>query len=947
MSKRKSNTTLLPKKAKIRNHNKSRSLHAHSIASHLSQENVKIRQHRLGTLEDNLKQVKRPRDGDQGENEDDEDSAQIKRRKGSTKGRFDELDPDEASDSEGNKWNIGHVHTDDDSELDSDDAFGESDEERFEGFAFSGSKKKIRKKSQKQGKNDMNKESPSINNTDSEASDLGEDAVDLATMLDDDISNSQDEVVKGYQSKEIMSDSEETENDSNTNSDEDHENSSSEEDDDDDDDETSDPAKLIALQNLISNMSQISEPDLLSKKNNSGGDGNNLSSNFGLTLNKKVTLEDLGLPTVRDPYINKSLRILDVNNKKSNGKLEVPLERRQQDRLDRDAAYKKSKDTLDRWVDTVKHNRRAEHIIFPIPDHGLASAKSNRELAPVITSKPHNELEATIHSILEESGLATVDGKNDEDRICELEELELKESSLDVKLKRDQLRMARELLFYEETRLKRIKKIKSKSYRKVHRKQREKIARLEKQALEEGGAILSEDEIDIQDRRRAEERMKSRHKNSKWAKAMKETGRTVWDKGVRSEITEMALRDEELRKRIEGKNIRNEFQDSDESEDSDDECSEMEGLSREQQRLEKLEGKIDKGIIDNSLPGARLANMNFMRRADLAQKKQNDDMIEEIKRELNGEPQLEASEDEQVNLGRRVFGQYDKTNSKSQGSNYARDLEEINPDDGKEQVKAISTNTKSNTKSFQRDSRKNDKSTNSISTKVIVSLDPEGGAWSTINSKSHRNLESVVGKQKSKRTINSEELDLSKAKITSNQKRSYEKTNHVEVSEDSDSDSAKSFPLTHDQELIKRAFAGADVVNEFNKEKRRTIQDEGDKTIDQTLPGWGSWIGDGISKRELKRTRNRFLITSEGVQAHKRKDANLQRVIINEKKIKKNDKYLASNLPHPFETRRQYERSLRIPIGPEWTTKQTFQSATKPRVLIKQGIICPMSQPMI
>ena len=55
------------------------------------------------------------------------------------KGRFDGLDIDVGSDSEGNEWRIGHVDSEDDSDLDSDEAFGESDEERFDGFAFSGS----------------------------------------------------------------------------------------------------------------------------------------------------------------------------------------------------------------------------------------------------------------------------------------------------------------------------------------------------------------------------------------------------------------------------------------------------------------------------------------------------------------------------------------------------------------------------------------------------------------------------------------------------------------------------------------------------------------------------------------------------------------------------------------------------------------------------------------
>jgi U3 small nucleolar RNA-associated protein 14 len=60
-----------------------------------------------------------------------------------------------------------------------------------------------------------------------------------------------------------------------------------------------------------------------------------------------------------------------------------------------------------------------------------------------------------------------------------------------------------------------------------------------------------------------------------------------------------------------------------------------------------------------------------------------------------------------------------------------------------------------------------------------------------------------------------------------------------------------------------------------------------------------------------------------------------------------NGKYLASSLPHPFETKQQYEKSLRLPLGPEWTTKETFQDATKPRILLKQGIITPMSKPLL
>ncbi|EZF96242.1 hypothetical protein H113_03590, partial [Trichophyton rubrum MR1459] len=63
--------------------------------------------------------------------------------------------------------------------------------------------------------------------------------------------------------------------------------------------------------------------------------------------------------------------------------------------------------------------------------------------------------------------------------------------------------------------------------------------------------------------------------------------------------------------------------------------------------------------------------------------------------------------------------------------------------------------------------------------------------------------------------------------------------------------------------------------------------------------------------------------------------------------LHQNNKYLASQLPHPFESKQQYERALRLPIGPEWTTKSTFQTATKPRVMIKQGVIKPIQRPTL
>jgi U3 small nucleolar RNA-associated protein 14 len=43
----------------------------------------------------------------------------------------------------------------------------------------------------------------------------------------------------------------------------------------------------------------------------------------------------------------------------------------------------------------------------------------------------------------------------------------------------------------------------------------------------------------------------------------------------------------------------------------------------------------------------------------------------------------------------------------------------------------------------------------------------------------------------------------------------------------------------------------------------------------------------------------------------------------------------------------RYERSLRLPVGPDWMTKETFQDSTKPRVIVKPGIIAPMTKPIV
>ncbi len=139
------------------------------------------------------------------------------------------------------------------------------------------------------------------------------------------------------------------------------------------------------------------------------------------------------------------------------------------------------------------------------------------------------------------------------------------------------------------------------------------------------------------------------------------------------------------------------------------------------------------------------------------------------------------------------------------------------------------------------------------------------------------------------------------------------------------------------RDLVAQAFAGDDVVAEFEAEKDKVVQEDAPQDIDTTLPGWGSWVGKGVKQRDKR--MNRFMEHVPGIEDSRRKDNRLQGVIINEKRNKKVEKYLATSVPFPYHTKEQYSRTLRMPLGKEWLTRTSMQKITKPRVITKSGAL--------
>lgn len=973
-----------PKKQKAR-----RSLNALAIAEQQNPTRTKIRRSRLGQSEP--KATKRKRVNHEDVLEPEEEGGKVKRLKAGDRDRYgNEIEKD--SDSSGNQWVVGQV--DDDSDLDSDEAMGASDVEELKDFTFGGSSSATSRNKPRNRSSGSQAEREDLQDIDlqehgeknaiwnSESDGFRDEAVDLATMLDD--SDHDDRLTSEFQGPGVVDERYSGSDEDTSQGEEDSTFLFSE-----NEDEPGESAELASLQALMSSMNEQDQSTARARPIDT--QETMTPSEFGLSSKRKLTVEDM-IPSVTDPRFRKSLNLLANNDTKPSGKrggvpkkLDVPLPKRQQDRLDRAAAYDKSKETLNRWIDTVKHNRRAEHISFPLRDPNAIAARGSQRMLPTSHSQPLTDLESTIQNILRDNGLLGLNGKSEENQLQAFEELQMNKMPLEeVQARRAELRKSRELLFREEIRAKRIKKIKSKSYRKVHRKERERIAQRERSALTAAGVDDSESEQERNDRRRAEERMGARHRESRWAKGVKDSGRAKWDEDARSGVTEMAKRGEDLRRRIEGKAVTADEDGMASSEswsDSEDDDGSGDGTQKLENRLQVLKGNGQE--LDPDGRSSRLASMDFMKRAEASRKARNDADVESLRRDLAGEET--PSEEESEGQGRKTYGPANRqtlpveTPKPKQKSEF-EEAQGSDSDDGADQdgregedveIVIDTRGDQSKSPSAEKSLLGEKQKKKSPRTKSSLTQETSENPWLVSSKKdasgSRRRIpDADVGAIISNSpTIGVVAAPSLNAKPRSALKGSREaeaarrnlepsgpKVSIVEPNSEVEDDETDPQPfILRNQDLVRKAFAGDEVVADFEKEKIKTMQEDEDKIIDDSLPGWGSWVGAGIGKKAQKRTQQRngskHLTKEPGIAKEKRQDAKLERVIINEKRVKKNAKYLASSLPHPFETRQQYESSLRLPVGPEWTTKETFQSATKPRVLMKQGIIRPLRKPII
>lgn len=255
----------------------------------------------------------------------------------------------------------------------------------------------------------------------------------------------------------------------------------------------------------------------------------------------------------------------------------------------------------------------------------------------------------------------------------------------DLAARQAELRRQRDLMYRAERKAKRVAKIKSKAYRRIHRKARERDGangpQLSLEDLAELDAIDGGNRVDEERARlelqRAKERATLKHsgKGGRWAR--KVDGLDGLEEERNAAIRDMVARREELRKKIAGvgsDDERDEFASSDDGDDRDsagsDADDDVDAVRRRAfDELAALDAK-EAALKSNDPKLKGVLNMKFMRdamaRADRDVQREEDELRQRLAQldeareasggEEDGTAPVSMSEQVQGNLGRMVFG---------------------------------------------------------------------------------------------------------------------------------------------------------------------------------------------------------------------------------------------------------------------------------------------------
>ncbi|XP_023297277.2 U3 small nucleolar RNA-associated protein 14 homolog C [Lucilia cuprina] len=667
-----------------------------------------------------------------------------------------------------------------------------------------------------------------------------------------------------------------------------------------------------------------------------------------------------------------------VNTKKV---LDKPLEKPAAERIKRTIGYENVKKKLAKWDAVVAKNRSAETQVFPLKGETIyVNTSLNRKpLEQSVKSDLMMQMEEleNKYAQLKRQQMGDTDDPQELQR-REQELLKKKMTKEELIAKRKELAYLKMRESQKSAKARLQNKIKSKKYHKLLKRQKmqEQIKQFE--LLQKTNPEAALEKLNALEKSRVLERASLRHKNTgTWAKNLQV--RAKYDKDVRKDLSEQLQISRQLTQKTQ-------------DDESDNENKEIENTGNSVAAQEDEEMDYDPfnpwtkvGKNSNKAATAEQEDKANWRKYWL-ERNDNEKMMEEYKKLLKDEEEEHESAEENVTDEETTEAQQ-KGNKKSAKKTKTAKLtkkspkiengwvvEEIDPtttksiDDifdaqediikenlskkleiiknkakelkagNKKQIKRLGKTPEDALKNLKDLSFKNEVKKPIIDEELTNELDEKKDELER-----SKNLIEQVEKEDNATKALSDTIDPTKLAAVKLKQHGIGYGSINETLDDVAMDEEDELDADAEQQMtIAQAFEDDDIVADFSKDKTKDSEVK-DAEIQLSMPGWGSWAGAGISKEQMEKRNKRLLLKL--APKEKRRDENKDGVYINEEASKQLRQHLVSDIPFPFTSLKDYEASIRAPLGRNFVTETAFRLLTRPSVITQKGkIIEPMDE---
>uniref|UniRef100_A0A182K1G3 U3 small nucleolar RNA-associated protein 14 homolog A n=1 Tax=Anopheles christyi TaxID=43041 RepID=A0A182K1G3_9DIPT len=727
-------------------------------------------------------------------------------------------------------------------------------------------------------------------------------------------------------------------------------------------------------------------------------------SEFGLakTSNDKVRIGDLAkffTKTKKHTAVAKQLDELKVRQP-----LQKPLEKPAADRIERKAGFKRAQKDLDRWEAVVTAQQVAPQTVYPLLHgsttvHDAPPKKLSEYRVKTKLMEEMEKLEKAYENAEDDDG-----GENSDDATANYQ-LTLEE------MREQQRERARQKVreSYEIAKGRRMNKIKSKKYHRLLKKDKLKEQMKKFEEMKEKNPEEALRQLDRIEKQRFQERVSLRHKNTgTWAKNLQV--RAKYDTEVRRELAEqLAIGRELTAKRLQQGDSSSE---SDGEMDLSvgraggtnpwtERVGDYEQVANDQKKLSSGYRKyweernqiasINKQLNDN---GKDATDGKQTKQGDANGHLSHDNTDNGTNDGDGGEKQSKPDRVKNRHMKRKekvkmASGSWDvedveeveqkpkkkdtmKTKAKSKRKDNVASVEEMFQE-AEELIQDVLDNKLELVHRMEREELPEDNESPQQSTQQTVTNYKDlsfkkRASLADADEQMNETVEIVVPDQqtsaaklhKTVQSSNDSKPTAVAAATTSTGKASAEinlkqvvqmKPKHLltalpntivsgELSEDEDADDAHRL-------TIAEAFEDDDIVADFAKEKQDERRKDLPQEVELNLPGWGHWAGAGMKTNNKRKTSRQIFKPPPELP---RRDDNRDQVIINEDALKNDmlDKHLVNEVPFPFMTVKDYEASLRAPVGRTFMPETAHAAMIEPRIVTKQGtVIAPMTKELL